>query len=110
VNDPPGEDLLRYRVRDLRDEAARGQGEVVGASACRLARTTTAGHYPTAAAAFYAMTPLVVLGTEAEGSAGTISAAGGVFYALNLGSAVPPAETTVVAAHSGDRWVFRYDG
>ena len=43
-------------------------------------------------------------------SAATIATDGNTFFALNLGTAIPPQGTPIVATFVGNRWVFRYDG
>ncbi|MCA1684586.1 MAG: hypothetical protein LC745_01090 [Planctomycetia bacterium] len=74
-----------------------------------LARTTTLGNYPSTAQSYYACLPLTLLGAEVEGGSGLVSATSSTFFALNLGSAVPPSGTQVLAARVDNRWVFRYD-
>jgi hypothetical protein len=50
-------------------------------------------------------------GAETEGGAVSyVQTSSNVFYALNLGSQVPPDGTTLVAHAVGGRWCFRYDG
>jgi hypothetical protein len=106
-----GDESRRLRVVDQErlDEATREDPGDVGGSAVVVCKTTTVSVYPTTAAAFYAVTPQTVIGTETEGGGGTIAADAGTFYALNLGSTVPPPGTNVIVTHVGHRWVFRYD-
>jgi hypothetical protein len=75
-----------------------------------VVRTKTLSHYPTLAQAFYACSPLTVLGIEVEGGSGSLSVATSTLFALNLGSAIPPTGTNVIATFVENRWVFRYDG
>jgi hypothetical protein len=77
---------------------------------CLLAQTTTISSYPSSAQNFYACTPLSVLGAEDEGGQGTITPGSSTFLALNLGTAVPPAGSKVLATFVDNRWVFRFDG
>jgi hypothetical protein len=72
--------------------------------------TTTLGSYPTSATSFFTCNPLIILGQEVEGGAGVVAAGAAMFFALNLGSAIPPQGTQVLATFVGNRWVFRYDG
>ncbi len=74
-----------------------------------LAETTTLARYPSSAPCYYACRPVTLMGAEVEGGAGVVSAATGTFFALNLGTAVPPPGTQVLAARVDNRWVFRYD-
>ena len=76
---------------------------------CLVAQTTKVSTYPTSAQNFFACSPVVVLGAEVEGARATLTALSPIFYALNLGSAIPPQGTDVVASFVGNRWVFRYD-
>ena len=101
---------LRTRHADLADALDRIDSDV-GGGAVALAVTTTAAAYPTTAGAFYAVNPAEVDGAETEGATATFAAdASRVFYALNLGTAVPPSGTYVIVAAAGGRWVFRFDG
>lgn len=106
------DEATRLRLRDAdRDDAATRSALDPGAgSASLLARTKSLGRYPTAAARFFACTPLTVLGPEVEGGIGEITAGDATFFSLNLGSAVPPQGTAVVATFVDGRWVFRHDG
>jgi hypothetical protein len=106
------DDARRLRGDDLDadDELSRRPAAVEGASRRFLAKTKTVTSYPTAAGKFYAMETQDVLGTQSEGSAATFSGQGDTFYALNLGSAIPPVGTIVEVTHVPHRFVFRYDG
>jgi hypothetical protein len=105
--------------RTLRDRQRAGQ-EAFDASldltppegaAALLVQTTTLVTYPTTAAAFYACVPCEVNGAETEGGAASyVQQSGVTLYALNLGTAIPPSGTTLVAHAVGGRWVFRFDG
>lgn len=94
--------LLAAITREIRGSAF--------AATCLVARTTTIAAYPTTAASFYACNPVTVLGAEVEGGAGTKTVGSSTILALNLGSAIPPAGTEILATFVGCRWVFRYDG
>ena len=105
------DDAKRLFLRDdaLTNDAKRGVVDPFVGSPALLARTTTIQSYPTAAQSFFACQPVTVLGTEAEGNAGVVYPGTSTFFALNIGSTIPPAGTQVVATFVGSRWVFRYD-
>jgi hypothetical protein len=92
----------------LRDELSRLKESPDVGSPSLLAQTLSLGSYPTSAMAFFAVTPMGLLGTEAEGSTGVTASAGGTFFALNLGPAIPPVGTQVLVTFVGNRWVFSY--
>jgi hypothetical protein len=104
-------DLRILRDRQLAGEAIEtrlGGAEFPGSSAM-LAQTTTVSTYPTTAAAFYAVVPCDIDGSESEGSAATYTPrTGSVAYAFNLGTDIPPSGTMVVCHAVGGRWCFRY--
>jgi hypothetical protein len=76
---------------------------------CLVAQTTVVKTYPTQAQSYFACSPVAVLGAEVEGGAANLTAQPPLFLALNLGSALPPRGTDVIATFVGNRWVFRYD-
>ncbi len=103
--------IERNRHQSLAIDSDRlpASGPSPGASV--LAATTAVSSYPTTAAAFYAANPLEIDAVEAEGQTATFTAdTTQVLYLLNLGTAVPPQGTYVIASAVGGRWVFRYDG
>ncbi len=106
------DEALRLRIRDAQwvDGFGRLDRDPTFGTPCLLAQTGKLGTYPTAAQSFYACTPLILLGPEVEGGAGSIAPVASAFFALNLGSAVPPAGTSVLATFVDSRWVFRFDG
>ena len=106
------DEAKRLRIRDAAraDEAKRlGLAPTIGAP-CLVARTKVIQSYPNVAAAFYGCESQTITGTEVEGGPATITTDGDTFYALNLGSVVPPQGTPIVATFLGNRWAFRYDG
>jgi len=108
----PQDDAKRLRIRDANfdmEVSQHGRDPSLGMP-CLLVQTTSLGAYPSVAQRFYACSPLIVLGPEIEGGAGTITAEPSKFLALNLGSAIPPAGTNLLATFVDNRWVFRYDG
>ena len=102
----------RLRIAATADDQARSRSDpaAVAGAPTLVAQTTTVKTYPAAAQSYFACLPANVLGTETEGTAGTVKPATGVFYALNLGTVIPPTGTTIITTFAGNRWVFRYDG
>ncbi len=106
------DDAKRLRTRDANlgvELSQAGRDPSLGMP-CLLVRSTTIKAYPTVAQGFYACSPLTVLGREVEGGEGTVTAGPSTFLALNVGSAIPPAGTNLLATFVDNRWVFRYDG
>ena len=52
--------------------------------------------------------PLLLL-HQIEGGTGSLSTQVGRFFALNLGSSIPPTGTNLLVTFVGNRWAFRYD-
>ena len=104
------DDAERLRIRDetIASRLSRRTEPTTSAAPCLVARTTKINAYPTLARSHYACDPVAVLGVETEGGAADLVALAAPFLAINLGGAVPPEGTDVVAAFIGDRWVFRY--
>lgn len=104
----------RLRASDqlLADDLTRTPHPPAEGSPTRLVVTTIVTSYPTSTGQFFGVQPLTVTGTETEGSAGSTSSfgAGELFYALNVGTEVPPQNTVVLATFVSYRWVFQYDG
>ena len=100
------------RLRAWRDEAEAESTRAVDfvelGAPMLVCKTASDGAYPAAAARFFRVVPQSVFGPESEGAAGTLTADGGGFYALNIGSAIPPSGTTVICYSLGSRWVFDY--
>ena len=99
---------LRRRHDDLKNSIP-DQPVYVGDNPTVLALTTTLQTYPTDAQCFFACQILSLLGAESEGGSGIVVPGSGTFFALNLGSTIPPSGTQVLASFVGNRWVFRYD-
>lgn len=74
-----------------------------------LVQTTTKTTYPTSAGVFYAVFSVDVTGAETEGATPTFTVGTDLFYALNLGSSVPPAGTNILAEAANGLWVIRFD-
>lgn len=108
----PTNDAARLRVRAdlLRDDLSRLGPTPAFGSPSLVAQTTAIQAYPIVARSFFGCTPLTVLGPEIEGGAGVLTPGSATFLALNVGTAVPPIGTTILATFVESRWVFRYDG
>lgn len=103
--------IERERHEDL--EALVDRTDLAGTdgSAALLVQTTTVVTYPTSAAKFYGTNPVEIDGTATEGGAATYTPdPTQVIYCLNVGAAIPPPGTNVLASAVGGRWVFQYDG
>jgi len=103
--------ILRERVQNATEALDRSAGAELYANAAAIVVTTTVDTYPTDANVMYGVIEQIVTGSEDEGATPTVGSAGGpVFYALNVGTQVPPNGTKLVCHQVGNRWVFRYDG
>ena len=103
-------DRLFTRESALADEVVRRDSDPVLGPPNLLASTTTVQKYPTIAQCYYGCLPLTLFGPEVEGGPGITTAGATPFFALNLGSVIPPPNTQVVTTLVGNRWVFRFDG
>ena len=106
------DEAKRLRIQDaaLVDGFSQAGCDPSSGMPCVVAQTKTFATYPTGAQSFFACSPLTVLGPEVEGGPGTISLGSSTFFALNLGSAVPPVGSNILVTFVDNRWVFRYDG
>ncbi len=106
------DEAKRLRIRDaaLIDGFSQAGLDPTLGMPCLVAQTKTQSSYPTSAQTFYACSPLTVLGPEVEGGMAILTVGNSTFFSLNLGSAVPPSGTNVLATFVDNRWVFRYDG
>lgn len=112
MNTQAFDEAKRLRIRDeaLNDETTQRDRLPSYGSPSLVAQTKTIRTYPSAAQQFYACVPQTVLGKEVEGGPGTLTPDSASFFALNLGTAIPPVGTTILATFVDSRWVFRYDG
>lgn len=101
---------LRGHDTALLDGLSRRDRAPAFGSPSLVAQTTTIKTYPTSAQRFYACVPQTVLGAEVEGGPGILSPSSSTFFALNLGTAIPPTGTNILATFIESRWVFRFDG
>ena len=105
------DEAKRLRVRDdaIADTLSVVPQTLDSGSPCLIAQTTKLKVYPAGAGQFYACEPVAVLGAETEGGQAVFTPHTSTFFALNLGGAVPPQGTNIIATFIGNRWVFRYD-
>jgi hypothetical protein len=105
-------DAKRLRVREaaVREDVVRFSSDQAWGSPSLVARTVSVESYPTTAACYYACNPICVLGTEVVGGPAVLTTVAGTFFALNLGSTIPPTGTDILVTFVGNRWAFRYDG
>lgn len=107
------DETLRLRLKDNElagDDSQHGPGDVAGAPTM-VVTTTTVSSYPTSPNCFFACKRDTISGSEVEGSMGMIAAATTrITYVFNLGTAIPPSGTQLVATFVPNRWVMRYDG
>ncbi len=105
------DEAKRLRVRDaaIAGDLSAAPYLADPGTPCLVAQTTRVSTYPTSAQSFFACSPVAVLGAETEGAPAVLTALSPIFFALNLGSAIPPQGTDVIASFVGNRWVFRYD-
>lgn len=102
---------MRRRHADLEDDADARPGVTVNCAPVLAVATYAKSSYPATASAYYACHPIAVSGAESEGSAVvTTTDTAQTVYALNLGSAVPPAGTKLLITMAGGRWEFVYNG
>ena len=107
----PPDDARRLRVRAsvLTDELKQCEFQPSFGTPSLLALTKVVKTYPTTSQCFFACQPLALLGQEVEGATGSVSPSPVTFFALNLGTTVPPVGTQILVTFVSSRWVFRYD-
>jgi hypothetical protein len=99
---------IRARAADAADTIDRSPQADVGANAARTAQTVTVATYPTVAHAVYAVKGTTVDVPETEGAIPVFTQVAGVFYAVNLGTAIPPVGANILVTRQGGRWTFTY--
>lgn len=104
--------VLRDRHESIEDQIDRSRVNPPDAGRALLCQTTTKTTYPTTAGVFYAVLEVEASGTELEGATPsfTADATANIFYASNLGTAIPPSGTNFICRYVGGKWAFRYDG
>ena len=101
---------LRGRDEERLGALTRREPAASFGSLSLVAQTRAIKTYPTSPQRFYACVAQTVLGREVEGGPAILSASPATFFALNLGTAVPPVGTAILATFVESRWVFRFDG
>ena len=103
--------VLRERQTDASAALDRADNNQAYGSAAMCCITTTVTTYPTTAGAFYACNPELLTGTEGENLAATFTPdTNTIVYVYNLGAAVIPVGTKIVAHSGSGRLATRYDG
>lgn len=102
--------LLRDRQASALAATSRLASSAEEGSAAILVQTRAVDRYPTAPGAFYACSPVSIDGAETEGAAAAfLIDASRLLFVYNLGNAVPPVGSRLIAHSCGGRWVFRFD-
>lgn len=104
---------LRRRLDALVDDLERDPASGCACAPARVVQTYTESSYPAAASRVYAVRVVEISSAETEGATPTLTVTSGGFYAANIGSAIPPSGTNVLATQVGGvggLWIFRYDG
>jgi hypothetical protein len=100
----------RDRLAGLADQLDRAREDQSEATAAVVGVTFAESAYPSQAQGLFACRVQTVGGLETEGAPGSLTPTTATIYAYNLGSALPPQGTAILAVQVGDRWTFRYDG
>lgn len=100
---------IRSRLSELAGNLDRLDFPAPSSAHPIVVRTVTVATYPTTAGRFYGCQVVTVGGVEAEGNSGSFTLITGVFYVLNLGSAIPPVGTNLIAEPIDGRWTTRFD-
>lgn len=101
--------ISRDRQQSIKDQINRSPAPPPDGARSLLVMTTVDQSYPTTAGVFYAVFETDVTGPETEGAIPAFSAGTQFFFALNMGSGIPPQGTVVLAESQGGIWCFRYD-
>ena len=100
----------RDRMAELWDAFDRRLEECEDGSAAAVFVTFQETAYPSAPDAVFACHPVSIDADESEGATPTFNEiTSQVAYAANLGSAVPPVGSYVLARISSGRWVFTWN-
>lgn len=104
------ERTTRSRDQSLATQLASLGPGLGGRIALFVVVTTKVTTYPTVAQSFYAAFPVTIGGTEGEGSAFTKTPDTTPIYVANIGTAIPPVGTYLVANPVDGRAVVAYYG
>lgn len=91
------------KAREALDTTPAGKG------ASMLCVTTSLGSYPTMSPAAFAVVPEECDAEDDEGAAATYTDnTDSTFFAINLGTNVPPQGSRIIVHAVGGRWLFRW--
>jgi hypothetical protein len=101
---------LRARVDELESALERIEAGDLACGAAKVVRTVSLGSYPTGSGVnrVFAVRDVVVSGTETEGATATSTVDTRTFYAVNVGTGIPPVGTDLIAVQVPHVWAFRY--
>lgn len=102
---------LRERLADLQRQLDRVPPPDPSSHVTQVFQTVKVKTYPTAAGAFYALTPVDLSGTEVEGGTATLSpraSASRIDYGFNIGASIPPVGTFLKGTKQDGFWVIQY--
>jgi len=106
----PDARILRDRQEAAFAATSRMASSAEEGSAAILVQTRAETRYPTTPGAFYACSPVSIDGPETEGAAAAVlTDASRLLFVYNLGNAIPPVGSKLVAHSCGGRWVVRFD-
>jgi len=103
------ESVNRRRISGSVDAANRKIDDQPSASGAILCRTVAVETYPLTAKAMYGLQCLTLSVPQNEGASPTFTIVGDVFFGLNIGSAIPPAGTNLLAFPGFPSVRFVYD-
>lgn len=102
--------IEREREAALSAALDRLGGPAGEGSLSALVQTTVETTYPTSANTYYAVNPVEIDGGQSEGDTPTFTAdVTRTYHAYNLGSAIPPEGSIVVAHSRAGRWFFTFN-
>jgi|GEM_PF-2080769 len=106
----PDARLLRDRQEAALAATSRLASAAEEGSAAILVQTKAETSYPTTPSAFYACSPVSIDGPETEGAAVSFRTdSSRSLFVYNLGTAIPPVGSKLIAHSCGGRWVVRFD-
>lgn len=102
--------VLRARVEALEESLARLADDSGLTGAAKVAQTVSLGSYPTGSGAMkvFAVRGVDVTGDESEGVVGTETPDAQTFFAVNVGTGLPPVGTRLIVTQVPNLWAFRY--
>ena len=100
-------DAFRFIVEAYQDRVATSPNDCDESA---VAQTAISETYPTTANTVYYLAGMSIDADDQEGSDVTLAGDGNEYFAVNLGTRIPPPGTNVLISSVGGRWVFRWDG